>query len=193
MRRACALAATICAISASTAWAQSPVDEGRSRFEQADFYGALEVLGEAEASSRLSRPELTRLYETRILVYLALGEDAGIDRDLASLARLSPDHRFSPEVPPSVQERFRAIVDRRSEPPSLEVRNPPTTEDVGIESHPVGDANGGDVQEGGGPPWGWLAVGGALAVAVGVVVLLLATSGEDGIGTRVIGPEVMGF
>lgn len=193
MRRACALAATICAIFASTAWAQSPVDEGRRRFEQADFYGALEILGEAEASPHLGLSERTRLYETRILVYLALGEEAGVDRDLASLARVSPDHRFSPEVPPSVQERFRAIVDERSEPPALEVRPQPTTDHVPVESQPVGETDGGGMQEGGGPPWGWLAVGGALAVALGVVALLLATSGDDGIGTRVVGPDVMGF
>lgn len=135
--------ASLMLVCASAAHAQSEtVDEGRRRFENADFYGALEVLARAEEGSALTVRELVRLYETRILVQLALGEERRIDRDLAALATIDPDHDFAPEIPPSVRARFREIERSRPGPLSVEADRAATPGGVRLDARVSGDPQG---------------------------------------------------
>ena len=144
--RAASLIACLCAVQAPGAAAQaqtrSPVDEGRRLFEQADFYGALEALREAEASSALDLEELTRLYETRILVHLALGERGQIHRDLAALATIRPDHGLGAEVPPAVRDDFRTLVGQRAGPLGVVIEPQASDGQLLLSARVVGDPDG---------------------------------------------------
>jgi hypothetical protein len=143
MARCRAFALTAISLLLSTsALAQSPVDEGRRLFEAADFYGALEVLARAEEGSALDLPLLVRLYETRILVHLALGEEGGIERDLAALATIAPEHGFAPEMPPAVRTRFGALLAERAGRLDVEVSREATDGGVRLDARASGDPLG---------------------------------------------------
>ena len=126
----------------TNALAQSPVDDGRRRFEAADFYGALEVLARAEEGSALDRAELVRLYETRILVHLALGEEDRIERDLAAIATIAPDHTFAPEIPPALRTRFGDLLRERTGRLDVDVSREPTARGVRLDARASGDPLG---------------------------------------------------
>lgn len=93
-------------------WAHPLVDEGRRRFEMADFRGALEALDEAEAATDLDRADVIELLELRALVHHALDDGAGVERSLRALGALDPEHRFGREVPPHVVELFGSLERR---------------------------------------------------------------------------------
>ena len=141
-RSQAALLTAISLLLSPSALAQSPVDEGRSRFEAADFYGALEVLARAEDGTTLDLDELVRLYETRILVHLALGEEARIERDLAALATIAPEHTFAPEMPPALRTRFGALLAARSSRLDVEVSRETTETGVRLDARASGDPLG---------------------------------------------------
>jgi len=100
---AVAVAAFFCA---SPAAAHPLVDAGRRHLDEADFRRALEAFSRAENASDLSRDDLLLLLESRALVYVATHDDEALDRELVRLATIDPDHRFRPDAPPELAERF---------------------------------------------------------------------------------------
>lgn len=87
--------------------AHALVDEGRRLYEEeADFVAALDVLGRAAAGTDLSADDLVDLFETRALVYLAMGRDDDMRADLRRLAAIRPDHALPSTTPPDVVAAF---------------------------------------------------------------------------------------
>jgi len=86
--------------------AQSLVDEGRSLYEEADFVGALDALGRAEAGSDLTLADLEVLFEQRVLVQVALANEAGVRADLRRLLAVAPEHVLPRGAPPEVVRLF---------------------------------------------------------------------------------------
>ncbi|MCA9608025.1 MAG: hypothetical protein KC619_20595 [Myxococcales bacterium] len=111
MRRAFLTLLALLAVPAMAS-AQSSVDEGWRRMQEADFEGAVAAFDEAEAGT-LTRAELTRTLEGRAQVAYALGDEATLTAALARLAAMAPEHRFAAEAPPELVERFRQLAGRR--------------------------------------------------------------------------------
>ena len=86
--------------------AQSLVDEGRRLYEEADFVGALDALGRAEAGSDLTLADLEVLFEQRVLVQVALANEAGVRADLRRLLAVAPEHVLPRGAPPEVVRLF---------------------------------------------------------------------------------------
>ncbi|MCB9593463.1 MAG: hypothetical protein H6719_12085 [Sandaracinaceae bacterium] len=80
--------------------------------QEADFEGASRAFDEAE-SGTLDRAELVRVLEGRAHVCYALGEEAALRAALVRLAAVAPEHRFAPEAPPELVERFRDFAGQR--------------------------------------------------------------------------------
>lgn len=98
--------AALLGASAATAHAHELVEEGRRRFVDADFDGALELYARAEAADDLTREDLISLYEGRALTHFALGELDHAQVALEQLATIAPSHHLSDEVPPELVEIF---------------------------------------------------------------------------------------
>ncbi|MFO0683173.1 MAG: hypothetical protein U0234_14040 [Sandaracinus sp.] len=99
--------AVLSGVAPQHAWAHPLVDEGRRLYEEeADFVAALDVLGRAAAGSDLSADDLVDLFETRALVYLAMGRDEDMRADLRRLAAIRPDHALPSTTPPDVVAAF---------------------------------------------------------------------------------------
>jgi hypothetical protein len=98
-----------------SAMAHPLVDEGRRRYEEAEFVGALDALARAEASDDLERDELAAAYELQALVQLAMGNADAMHAALERLVVVSPDHTLDRRVPPAVA---RAFAEVRSEAPA---------------------------------------------------------------------------
>lgn len=197
--RTAASAALLCALSsAAPALAQEPLSRGRAAYENADFRSAIELLTQAEATQELSTEELALLLETRALARSAIGDGAGTDRDLARLARLDPDHRFGPEVPPEFIARFERIRDALPGPVTVGEGGGPTAPD---RAEPPLRAEGSlalgtpmrdeasDADDGP-SAWPWIAAGAGAAIVVGIVLVLVVGSAEPSGETPVAGPFV---
>ena len=126
----------------STALAHPLVEEGRSRFEEADFQGALRALRGAERADDLTREDVIRLLETRALVYRALQDEARLEAALRALGTVDSDHAFSPEVPPEVSERFTHLKERLPGALRLEVDVRPIPGGLAVEAAAHNDVEG---------------------------------------------------
>ena len=87
------------------------LDEGRAHLEQAEFERALASLDRAASTDDLDRADVVALLELRALAHVALADVSALDRDIAALASVAPDHRFPPEAPPELQ----GMLDREAE------------------------------------------------------------------------------
>ncbi len=95
------------------------VDEGRAMAHEARFEEALAAFSRAESASDLTRDDVVALLEGRALVYFALGQNAELERTLAALASLAPDHAPDRAIPPDLVARIREAGARVEAPLSL--------------------------------------------------------------------------
>lgn len=137
--RALAASLAILLASPAAARAQSPVDDGWRRMQEADFEGAAHAFDDAEAGT-LTRAELVRTLEGRAHVHYALGEEAALAAALARLAAMAPEHRFAAEAPPELVERFRELAGRRRL--ALEVALVEGEAEARLEARASGDPGG---------------------------------------------------
>lgn len=88
------------------------VDEGRRLYEEeANFTGALDALGRAEAQDDLTREELVVLLETRAIVHVATGDQDAMRADVRRLVAIAPEHDLGPHAHPDLA---RAIAAERA-------------------------------------------------------------------------------
>ncbi len=100
--------------------AHALVDEGRRLYEEeADFVAALDVLGRAAAGDDLVVDDVVSLFETRALVYLAMGRQDDMRADLRRLAAIRTDHALPSGAPPDVVAAFAEIRATSAGPPRL--------------------------------------------------------------------------
>jgi hypothetical protein len=109
---ALSLAALLISASAGVASAHPILDEAQSRFDEADFEGALAAFERAEQAGDLTRDDVIQLYVQRALVHHTLGDEANLETDLMRLASLEPDYEFGRQVPPVVREAFDRVKGR---------------------------------------------------------------------------------
>lgn len=105
------LAAAVAGTPARAAADHPDLDAGRAQLEQAEFEAALAALERAARSDDLRRADVVELFELRALAHVALADVSALDRDIAALASIAPDHRFPPEAPPELQ----VMLDREAE------------------------------------------------------------------------------
>jgi len=105
---------------AASAAAQSSVDEGWRRVLDADFEGALAAFDAAEAGT-LTRADLVRILEGRAFVHFARGDEDAVRAALVRLGAIAPEHRFAPETPPELRERFAELAGRGALEVSVEL------------------------------------------------------------------------
>jgi len=103
-------------VAPSTAAAHPLVDEGRRRFEQADFEGALDAFARAESATDLTRDDVIDLLEARALVHLGMGSPEAMRADLSRLVTIAPDHEWDARVAPDVRAAFLEIRGRSPGP-----------------------------------------------------------------------------
>jgi hypothetical protein len=130
-QRAFALSLTL----ASFAWsghahAHPLVDEGRARYEEADFGAAIETFARAERADDLTLEDLATLYETRALVHLAMGNAEAMRADLTRLAAVAPDHSLDSRAPPEVLRAF--VEARASAGPPIRLLASPSSSSLGV-------------------------------------------------------------
>lgn len=102
------LLVVVCGLPAGAA-AQASVDEGWRRVLDADFEGAMAAFDAAEAGP-LTRAELVRILEGRAFVHFARGDEDAVAAALVRLGAIAPEHRFAPETPPELRERFAELA-----------------------------------------------------------------------------------
>ena len=102
-----------------TAAAHPDIDEAHRHYDDAAFTEALEALGRAEQSPRLTEAELHELLALRATIHFATRTDDAFHNALRTLASIAPDHRFDPNLPPLFLEAWQQARDA-AEP--LEVR-----------------------------------------------------------------------
>jgi hypothetical protein len=96
------------------------VEEGKRRYDDADFRGALEAFSRAEAASDLTRADLVELYARRALVLHAMNRREDMEVDLFRLATLEPRFTLPRAAPPSVRRAFQEAAGRVSGPVRVE-------------------------------------------------------------------------
>jgi hypothetical protein len=86
--------------------AQAPsVAHGATLYAEADFEGAIVELERALADQTLSAEDVELALDRIAAAQLALGS-SGLDRTLGRLALVAPEHRFGPDVPQALSDRF---------------------------------------------------------------------------------------
>jgi hypothetical protein len=88
---------------------RSEVQRGVALCAEADFEQAIAVLERAVSNETLSQTEVELALDRIAAAQLALG-DRDLDRTLARLALVAPDHRFGADVPESLADRFLRVV-----------------------------------------------------------------------------------
>jgi len=143
MRVALACYSFLCLLAAAPAFADHPrLEQARERFRAADLPGALESLSAAEQASDLSREDLLAVLELRTLIQLALGRSEPAEETLRQIASVDPGHRFGPEAPPDVVERFSAIVASQRGPVGVAVDRRETADGVVLAPSATNDPEG---------------------------------------------------
>jgi hypothetical protein len=105
----------------SAALASHPaVEEGKRRYDDADFRGALESFSRAEAATDLTRGDLIELYVRRALVFHAMNRREDMEMDLFRLATLEPRFTLPRAAPPAVRRAFQEVAARVSGPVRVE-------------------------------------------------------------------------
>jgi len=127
-----------CGVSAPAA-AQSSVDEGWRLLLDADFEGAVAAFDAAEAET-LTRADLVRILEGRAFVHFASGDEDAVRGALVRLVAVAPEHRFAPETPPELRERFAELAGREALELSVDVA---VADDAArVEARATGDPGG---------------------------------------------------
>ncbi len=86
---------------------QSPLlQQAQTKYDQADFQGALSTLDQAEQTNGLTRDDLVRLLALRGLVHLGMRDDSALRRDMSRLASIDPHHSFATTAPPELPGAF---------------------------------------------------------------------------------------
>ena len=88
----------------ATVLAHPLVDEARASYEEADFEGAIDALGRAEAADDLVREDLEAIFGLRVLLGLGMGDEDMTEQALRRLLSLDPAHNFGDVLPPEVLE-----------------------------------------------------------------------------------------
>jgi hypothetical protein len=104
----------------ATALAHPLVDEARASYEEADFEGALDALGRAEAADDLVRDDLEAIFELRVLLGLGMADEGMTEQALRRILSLNPAHDFGDLLPPEVLEAAARI--RAEQAGALRVR-----------------------------------------------------------------------
>lgn len=121
------------------AQAQTALERGEERLDQADFAGALSAFDEAERGDSLDREQLVHLYARRAITHLALGNTESMEADLRRLASLDPGHTFGPEARPELREGFERVSAAQGEPLRVELTTTQQPGAVRIEATVHGD------------------------------------------------------
>lgn len=100
----------------AVAHAQAALEPVRTLYAEGDFEGLLREEEHLERDGSLTRDELLDALELRALAERALGDEAGADRTLRTLAWVAPEHGLGPEVPPVLRARFEVLVAGRAAP-----------------------------------------------------------------------------
>lgn len=127
---------------ATTARAHPDVDDGRARYAQADFEGALAAFERAERSPDLTREDLIDVLEGRALAHYALEDLDGANDAVRQLASVDPHHRASDELPPELLRMFEAAAAHVGDGIALRVDSHRDGERVELTPVPSGDVLG---------------------------------------------------
>jgi len=127
---------------APTARAHPDVDDGRARYAQADFEGALAAFERAERSPELTREDLIDVLEGRALAHYALEDLDGANDAVRRLASVDPHHRASDELPPELLRMFEAAAAQVGDGIALGVDSHRDGERVELTPVPSGDVMG---------------------------------------------------
>lgn len=98
------------------AHAHPAVDDAQRLYEGAEFASALAALDRAEQADDLTRDELQRALELRLLLHLAMESPERLEADLTRLLTLAPDYRPGDEMPPEVHEALESVRPRVAAP-----------------------------------------------------------------------------
>ena len=134
------LSCTVAVLVPVSARAHPLLDEAHAAAERADFPAAFDALGRLDAASDLPAGELADFLFTRALVHFALGDERAMERDLARLAQVAPDHPVADTVGPAVRRAAEAAR-RSAEPVRLVVRAEPVPGGLALRAEVSNDAN----------------------------------------------------
>ena len=101
------------------------IDAARTRYENADFAGALRALTAAEHAHDLTRADVLDLLHLRALLHLATSEPAALDADVLRILSLAPDEPFDPASPPELLEAVARARAAGVQPLGIETRVEP--------------------------------------------------------------------
>ena len=141
MRWCAALSLAVSVLAPAGAHAHPLLDEAHAAAERADFPAALDALERLGAASDLPAEELGEFLFTRALVHFALGNEREMERDLARLAQVAPDHPVSDTVAPAVR-RAATEARRSARPVRIEVAAEPVPGGLALRAELEGDPHG---------------------------------------------------
>lgn len=119
------LVLALCSV-APLAAAQSAIDQGFTRFAEADFEGALSSFASAEEAASLTRDDVLRIYLGRALVHFALEARPDAERAIRALLSIDPAYEVPSTVAPALREVFERIrAEGRAMGVSIEARETP--------------------------------------------------------------------
>lgn len=115
MRVSVAALLALAALAADSASAQSDtVARGVARYAEADFEGAITLLEQALSGEELTLDEAELALDRLATSQLAVGDAGGLERTLARLALIAPEHEFGADVPAELAQRLAAARARVS-------------------------------------------------------------------------------
>ena len=109
----------------TVALAHPLIDEGKRKYDEADFQGALDAFTRAEQATDLSREDLVQLYIRRAMVHHAMQHPEDLEADVFRLATLDRGLTLPRSAPPPVRRAYEAAVARVTAPIRLDVEVQP--------------------------------------------------------------------
>lgn len=126
----------------AAAQAQPLVAEGRQLLDEGRFEDAIERFTAAEAADDLTREDLVLLLEGRALAAHALRDLEAMNRELARLLKIAPEHRFDPTLPPDLETTFASLRASAGPPIAIATSSRRRGDMVVIETTVTGDGDG---------------------------------------------------
>ncbi len=96
----------------AVALAHPLIEEGKRKYEEADFQGALDAFARAEQATDLTRDDIVQLYTRRAMVHHAMRHPEDLEADAFRLANLDREVRLPRSAPPPVRRAYEQAVAR---------------------------------------------------------------------------------